>query len=278
MEKRYILYGFVIIICIIALCVGVYAQIEAPNDDQFMINTSNTVSAQINPEEEKVKDDFNNIFINQLIYATDSFSKKPVRNNLGKDLVYTNNQLSKVEKDKYEMNINIPTVNIVSDLADQINNEIDQIFITKATSILTSNVREYTIYDVNYIAYVNSNILSLVIKSTLKEGNNPQRVIFMTYNYDLDNDKMISFNEILNTKKITPATLQNKINKEIKEKSKQTEDLKEIGYTVYTRNPDDKMYKVENIQTYFMGMDSYIYILFPYGNNSNTSEVDVIVI
>ena len=40
---------------------------------------------------------------------------------------------------------------------------------------------------------ISNNILSLVVRSTLKEGsNNPQRDIVQTYNYDLTNQKKIT--------------------------------------------------------------------------------------
>lgn len=279
MEKRYVFYVLIIIVCIIALCVGVYAQLFYENsDDKLMIGMSNiSIQAQNSTEEEKRKTEFNNLFENKLVYLSNNINNKATRIVMGKDLIYTNNQVSKVEKDKYEVNINIPIVNINSNVAKQINEQIEQIFLQKAATILSNNIEMYTIYSVDYIGYVNNNILSLVIKSNLKEGENPQRVIFMTYNYNLDTGKTVSLDELLSQKKITVANLQNKINKEIKEISKKTEDLKNIGYSVYTRNPDDNMYKVENTTLYFLGEDNYIYILYAYGNSNNTSEVDVIV-
>lgn len=42
------------------------------------------------------------------------------------------------------------------------------IFANKASEILNNKYTEKVIYSVDYISYVNDNILSLVIKSTLK--------------------------------------------------------------------------------------------------------------
>ena len=78
-------------------------------------------------------------------------------------------------------------------------------------------------------------------------------------------------------KNVKTATLQNKINKEIKEISQKTQDLNNVGFSVYTRKPEDEMYKLENITNYFYGPNNYIYIVFAYGNNNYTSETDVIV-
>lgn len=281
MEKRYIMYVLIIIVCIIALGIGVYAQVFYKNadTDKLMVGaTSNqTQITQVNQTEEKIKTEFNNIFTNTLNYVNKNLNNYATRKDMSKDLVYTINQVAKTEKGKYEMNINIPTVNIVSENAEKINDEIEKIFLAKATSILTTNGGPYTIYNIDYASYVNNNILSLAIRATLKEGDNPQRVMFMTYNYNLEDGSIITLNDLLQAKGLTTATVQNKITKEIKEISKKTEDLKNIGYTVYSRNTEDSMYKLENTKTYFLGANSYLYILYPYGNTNNTSEVDIIL-
>ena len=165
----------------------------------------------------------------------------------------------------------------MSDNADKINAQIEQIFVSKLSQIVSAQQIDYTIYNIDYVAYVNSNIISLAIKATLKEGNNPQRVIITTYNYNTDNGNIVTLDELLNLKQTNKSSLQNKINKEIEEKSKNSEDLSNIGYSVYKRNPDDNMYKLENTTTYFLANNGYIYIIYPYGNNNNTSEYDLIV-
>ena len=44
---------------------------------------------------------------------------------------------------------------------------------------------------------MNDNILSLVILSELKEGDNNQRIIIKTYNYDLKENKEATINDII---------------------------------------------------------------------------------
>ena len=102
-------------------------------------------------------------------------------------------------------------------------------------------------------------------------------MIITTYNYNTDNGNIVALDELLSLKQINKTSLQSKINKEIEEKSKNSEDLSNIGYSVYKRNPDDNMYKIENTSTYFLADNGYIYIVYPYGNNNNTSEYDLIV-
>lgn len=53
------------------------------------------------------------------------------------------------------------------------------------------------IFTVEYVANVQDDILSLMIKSNLKEGSNAQRIIIQTYNYDLRNNKEISLERVL---------------------------------------------------------------------------------
>ena len=66
---------------------------------------------------------------------------------------------------------------------------------------MLTNVDEYTIYNLDYIAYTNENILSLAIMGTIKEGDNPQRIIVQTYNYDLETEKDVTVKEILDKKR-----------------------------------------------------------------------------
>ena len=279
MDKRYYIYLAIVIICIIAIGIGVYAQIFYPNseNDALMIGKDNSAIIQANEAEEQAKNKFNTMFTNTLEYTTQNIANKAVRRYANKDLVYTSNQYIKEEKDKYELNVNIPYLNIVSDNADKINTQIEQIFVSKLSQIVSAQQIDYTIYNIDYVAYVNSNIISLAIKATLKEGNNPQRVIITTYNYNTDNGNIVALDELLSLKQINKTSLQSKINKEIEEKSKNSEDLSNIGYSVYKRNPDDNMYKIENTSTYFLADNGYIYIVYSYGNNNNTSEYDLIV-
>ena len=189
MDKRYYIYLAIVIICIISIGIGVYAQIFYPNseNDALMIGKDNSAIIQANEAEEQAKNKFNTMFTNTLEYTTQNIANKAVRRYSNKDLVYTSNQYIKEEKDKYELNVNIPYLNIVSDNADKINLQIEQLYVSKLSQIVSAQQLEYTIYNIDYIAYVNSNVISLVIKATLKEGNNPQRVIITTYNYNTDN-------------------------------------------------------------------------------------------
>ena len=122
-----------------------------------------------------------------------------------------------------------------------------------------------------YKAYVNDNILSLIIRGTLKEGKgDKQRTIMKTYNYNLSSDSKLSINEMLQYRKISVEYAQNRVNETIKVSNKIE--------NKYVRNINNNMYKLENTIVYFLGENKAIYIIYPYGNLSYTSETDLLVI
>ena len=48
------------------------------------------------------------------------------------------------------------------------------------------------------------------------------------------------------------------------------------GYETYSRDINSDIYNIENIETFFMGEDGSLYVLFPYGNNKFTTEMDIV--
>ena len=122
-----------------------------------------------------------------------------------------------------------------------------------------------------------NDILSLVVRSTLKEGENTQREIIQTYNYNLLTQKKVTFEDLLNLKNISRQDAGNKIRSEIKSVESKVNELAQLGYQVYPRNSSSDIYKLDNISEYFIGEDNVIYVIFAYGNKSNTNEKDIII-
>ena len=120
--------------------------------------------------------------------------------------------------------------------------------------------------------------MSLVVRSTLKEGsNNPQRDIVQTYNYDLTNQKKITIDDMLKLKGITKKEANQKIKEEIKLVQQKVENFKKLGYNIYERDYTNDMYSVNNVTEYFMGENNALYIIYAYGNQNYTSEMDIVV-
>ena len=132
------------------------------------------------------------------------------------------------------------------------------------------------IYTVDYAANVQEGILSVVIKSNLKEGSKAQKVIIQTYSYDLRNNKEINLEEILRITNLDKQVVQNKINSEIAVEQKKVEDLKKLGYNIYSRDTSSDIYNIENSTEFYL-TDKVLYIIYAYGNETNTSEMDLVV-
>ena len=91
-----------------------------------------------------------------------------------------------------------------------------------------------------YVVYINDNIMSLVIKCTLKEGTNPQRTIIQTYNYNLDEDKLVSIDELIQKRNLDKEQMQKQITDEITKVSEQNTSIINQGYNVYKRNTHEE--------------------------------------
>ena len=135
----------------------------------------------------------------------------------------------------------------------------------------------FTIYNVNYVAYKNNNIVSIVIKATLKEGKNSQRVIIKTYNYDIEKKELVSLEELINKKNLKISSVQRKIKEEIQKVYNENLAFEQVGYAVFKRDKENVMYNIENTDTFFLDENNNLYILYPYGNNNYTSETDIII-
>jgi hypothetical protein len=271
-NKLKIFYTVIILICIISIIVAICIQIMGDKEE----NTQNTKYKELNEEElQNYKDEFNNIFQNKVNYLENN-SYKITKINQENEIVYTGYQNNENKINVYDLDVSIPYINIKNDTIEEYNNQIKDTFEKKAKSILNNN-NNSTIYTVKYSAYITNNILSIVIRSTLKEDSNPQRDIIQTYNYDLINQKQCTIQEMIEMRGITKQQANKKIKEEIESVQASIEKLEELGLNVYSRDPERDIYSINNVTEYFMGEDNTIYIIFAYGNENNTSEMDIVV-
>lgn len=285
MNKRTIIYIIISAICVIAIIAGVYYQIfGSKNDNTNTLTNENNVIVNedgvIDPEE--LKKEFNSLFDNSFNdqgYDTSAVTK--ITGLEEQDIIYAAYNIIDEKDEKYSVNINLPVFNVQGDVATEFNNTTQTIFANKANEVL-GNSQVYTIYNVEYTSYLNENILSVVIKSTLKEGNNPQRIIVQTYNYDITTGQKVSLNDVLTEKGISTKEVNKTIEKQVNEANKRAEAvaqaLAQIGQAVYKRDINNAMYVTDNVNHFFIGLDGEIYIIYPYGNSNFTSEMDVIKI
>lgn len=267
-KTRIIIISLIIVLCVVSVAVAIIFQMTE-NDYKKAANKEQSVEDDI----ELIKNNFNNIFNNDITGNYENVQKE----NEEKDVVYISAQKVEAIPNKYDLDVQIPQININNEDVKKWNTEIKSIFQNKASKILGNN-EQYTVYKVKYHVYINNNILSLIIKSNLKEGTNAERTIIKTYNYNLETNKQATLKDIMESKNISNEDLEKNVKEEIESKKDYENTLTQLGYKTYTRNADDSMYKQENINDYILGENGRLYIIFPYGNKTYTSETDIVII
>ena len=278
MKNPKIIYILIGIFCVVALIAGIYAQFfvdEADKNNIIIPNLNRTDEPEIiEKSQEELKTQLTSLFTNTF-YSNNYDLKNIQKYDVRYDIVYTAHHIEKIEEN-YEIKIDLPVMNIVGDIPTEFNNITQTVFADKATEILNGQNTAKILYNVSYAGFINGDILSLVIQSTLKEGNNPQRVIMQTYNYNLATGQKVDVTEMLSRKNIVQSEAQNKIENTVKKAGEEAQTLVQSGYSVYNRDLSNKMYQLENITTYFLGPNEQLYIIFAYGNNNFTSEMDIV--
>ncbi len=270
-KKLKIFYIGIIAVCIIAIISAIVVQIIKGNDAAEAAKLPQLTENQKNQH----KDEFETIFENKVNYLENN-SYKISKLESNKEIIYTGYKNNETKLNDYELKVNIPYININNDTIEEFNSQIKDTFEKKAKSIINTQSNN-VIYTVDYSAYVANNILSLVVRSTLKEGMNPQRDIIQTYNYDLTNQKEYTIDDMLNTKGITKKEANQKIREEIKSQQEKSDELDKLGYQTYKRDYTSDTYNINNVTEYFMGKDNALYIIYAYGNENNTNEMDVVI-
>ena len=63
---------------------------------------------------------------------------------------------------------------------------------------------------------------------------------------------------------------------EVKKEIKKENTIADQGYNVYRRDANSEIYRLENATEFYI-KNNIMYIIYCYGNNSYTSEVDLII-
>ena len=278
---RFAIYTAIIVVCFVSVILAIYDAVflkEEPDNTIIIPATGNQTGAGENPEEpEETMEvrvaNFKMLFTNQ-IYKGNYDVSRIEKIDQAQDIIYTAAELQDT-KDLYEISLKIPIININNEITQRFNQNTQEIFADRANKILQGTT-EKTIFDVEYVAYLNGDILSLVIMSTLKEGEQPQRVIVQTYNYNVRTKAEVTAEEMLTSLHYDINTVNDEIKREIQQVSEEAAALQQSGYEGYNRNPEDSRYQVKNAKTYFMGENGAVYLVYAYGNNDVTSEMDII--
>ncbi len=268
-NKRNITYLTILVLCAVAIAIATY---QFFSDEKLGVIVG--ITENENEEYDLLKSDFNKLFTNK--FETDIQNQEIKKIEQDEEIVYTKFEKEEKSLNNYDIDVKLPYINIDNEITKHYNEEIMKEFRKPAEEILKTEERNI-IYTVNYMAFVENDILTIAILSTFKDGSNTQRIIFKTYNYNISSNKEVTIYDCINTKKINEETLENKIRTEIKKSQEQAEQLKELGYDIFARDASDEMYKTNNITDFFI-RNGYLYVIFPYGNRNKTSEMDIIIL
>ena len=302
-QIRYALYVIIITVCLFAVFVGVYnymyreRQSAASGGDYFSNETQENTQAE-------VVDNFKSLFNNTFEGNENNLAVQKL--NQDEQLVYSAISFQQKEDNKYEMNLNIPVININSELANKYNENTQNLLVAKANQIIletqqenateenitnseienttdneatnTQNGENTTIYEVKYTSYLNGDILSVGIMASLKEGTKAQAVMIQTYNYNIATGKEVLITDILNNRGLEENAVNKKIKTVIEQLASDANSVASSGYNVLQRDLNDEIYNIKNVQTFIQGPDGELYIIYAYGNATYTSEMDIIKI
>ena len=275
-KREIIIYSTIVFICILALLVAFYVQFYKRIDLSRFLGINQEEKFGNKSEEEKIEleADFVKLFNNTLDNKEGDYNNK--KSEIDKELVYTAFEKKETKVNSFDLEVHIPSINIKSDIIDGYNKEIKEIFIDFVDKIVQSENRN-VIYTVDYTANIQNGILSVMIYSNFKEGTKAQKVIVKTYNYDLRNNKELKLQEVVGFEQLNENKIQDMINTKIETEQKKVKDLEGLGYNIYNRDIKNDIYKIENTEEFYMTED-VIYIIYPYGNNAETSEMDLVIL
>ncbi len=276
MSNKIIICAIIIIICIMGIGIGIYAQFfyVNSNEDKFMLGLGE--EAEKKETRKELELNFENIFQNsvKIVQVPDKTNKKDET----KEIIYTDTDFVAEKAGYYDIDINIPKININSETIEKVNNNITSLYTELAKEILLQQEQHNIIYNVDYEGYINQNILSLVIKATIKQDKDVQRTIIKTYNYEINENKELTLQEIIEIKNLNENAIQNEITQKIEEYNKENLSLNILGYEGHVRDVESEMYEIENAENFFLGEEGFLYIVYSYGNKEETNLIDIIVI
>ena len=263
-KKMLIIIISIILICSIAIAFGVYAQIT--NKGSIKKDSENE-----NTNYEELKSNFQEIF-------TDSINKETTANaEINYDeLLYLKYNIKEEIVGKYNVTAKIPGFKEDTETLKKINQEIYDVFAREILKIAADSSTNST-FNLDYVGYVNNNIISLVIMCKYKKGANAQRRIVQTYNYDIENDRLLTIEDLIQYKNLEKKNVQEKINKTIKDENSKSKTIIEQGFNVYVRDENSEIYEVEKTPNFFLGKNNYLYLVYAYGNTNYTDVIDLVI-
>lgn len=274
--KRKILYIVILTICALAILISICVVLLEGDKSGEIEPIENVIVSE--EEYLQMETEFEGIFTNEIVNQINQSILIANKIKREDEIIGTSYESKEKVIGKYSLDVKVPYININNSTVRQYNSQIEEIFKQKALDIMNNSASKDIVYTVDYIAYINkNNVLSIAIRSILKEGTNAQRTIIQTYNYDFHNNKEITLEELLKRKGLKEKDVEDKVIKKIKQEQAKVEELKKLGYNIFERDYKNDMYKVENTTEFFLGKDNFLYLIYAYGNENYTSELDLVI-
>ena len=273
--RKIVFFVVLVLICILALCVGIYTQFfyKYAATDPFLIGI-NLGAEKTKEEYALLEANFNGLFTNELKVNSENVDVEKIKGS--NDIVYTAYDIKQEDETYYSIDVKLPIININTSYIKELNQQIKTDFYESANSYMRQKEMN-VVYSVDYAAYINEQILSIVVKASLREGENPEKIIVKTYNYNMLEDKEVSLEDLITDKGTSVEFIQNTINDEIKTAYDNAVIIADQFGHMYDRDLKSDMYKVENTENYFLTQDGYVYVVYSYGNKEYTNVVDIII-
>ena len=244
--RKNVFFVVLALIFILALCIGIYTQFfyKYAATDPFLIGI-NLGAEKTKEEYALLEANFNGLFTNELKVNSESIDVEKIKGS--NDIVYTAYDIKQEDETYYSIDVKLPIININTSYIKELNQQIKTDFYESANSYMRQKEMN-VVYSVDYAAYINEQILSIVVKASLREGENPEKIIVKTYNYNMLEDKEVSLEDLITYKGTSVEFVQNTINDEIKTAYDNAVIIADQFGHMYDRDLKSDMYKVENTE------------------------------
>lgn len=269
--KKVVFFVVIILLCVVALFVAIYIEFFYQYSETDPFFTGLVSSEKTQEEITNMKNGFNDLFKNSLTI------EESQRDKVDSSIVQTGYQIQNNDDAFYTIQVNVPTIQLNTQTAVDLNAQLKNDFYQNALGYMVQTER-HIYYTVSYQAFYKDNYLSIVIKSSMKSGNDPESVIVKAYVYSIESDELVSINEMLEHTGITSKKAQAAIDKEIKAANNRSKTLAVEFGEMYTRDVESEEYLVENAKNYFLTDEGNLYIVYTYGEDETTNEIDIIIL
>lgn len=136
-QDRAKIYGVIIGICVIIICIAVYFQFFHSKDKEIIWTPGKITQEEEEREYDNLRNEFSNEFNNSVRrLGQDLVNYK--KTDASKDIVHTMYNIDLSSHNNYDVEVHIPYINIKGDIADEINREINNTFGAKVNSVVQS--------------------------------------------------------------------------------------------------------------------------------------------